>query len=309
MLGNIQIVAQQVGILFLLIFVGYICCKRGIFSGKSVKQTTDLLFYVITPCVIIKAFQMEFDRRLAGGLLLAFVCAVASHLLSILISSFFFKNKDDRQRSVLRFGVIYSNCGFMALPLAQAVLGDEGVFYCSAYVAIFNLFAYTQGVRMMKRSDGQKMPVWKTMINPGTVGIVVGLPFFLFSTPMPDIIYQPVKYLAEMNTPLAMIIIGTYLARTHLPSMIKEKTVYISGLLRLVVIPLLMFGLFYVFNIRGVLLSAMMISVCAPPAATTIMFAAKFDNDADLASKQVSLLTLLSIITMPILVALANVVA
>lgn len=309
MLENIQIVAQQVGILFLLIFVGYICCKKNIFSGDSVKQTTDLLFYVITPCVIIKAFQIEFDQRLASGLFIAFVCAVASHLISIAISSFFFKNKENRQRNVLRFGVIYSNCGFMALPLAQAVLGDEGVFYCSAYVAIFNLFAYTQGVRMMKKSDGVKMPVWKTLINPGTIGIAAGLPFFLLSAPLPALIYQPVKYLAEMNTPLAMIIIGTYLARTHLPSMLKEKTVYLSGLLRLVAIPLLMFGLFYICGIRGVLLSAMVISVCAPPAATTIMFAAKFDNDADLASKQVSLLTLLSIVTMPVLVALANVAA
>lgn len=294
--------------MFLLIFVGYICCKRNMFTGKAVKQTTDLLFYVITPCVIIKAFRVEFDPELAGGLLIAFICAFSSHLISIGITSFFFKKKEERRRNVLRFGTIYSNCGFMALPLAQAVLGDEGVFYCSAYVAVFNLLVYTHGVRMMKKSDGQKTPVWKTLINPGTVGIAVGLPFFLLSAPLPDMIYQPIKYLADMNTPLAMIIIGTYLV-TDLPSMLKEKSIYFSGLLRLVALPLLMLGLFYICGVRGVLLSAVTISVCAPPAATTIMFAAKFDNDADLASKQVSLLTLLSIATMPVLVALANVAA
>lgn len=309
MLNHIQIVAQQVGILFLLILVGYVCCKKNIFNGNSVKQTTDLLFYVITPCVIIKAFQMDFDPMMAGRLLVAFICAVATHVLSILLSALFFRKKEERQRCVLRFGTIYSNCGFMALPLAQAVLGEEGVFYCSAYVAVFNLFAYTQGVKMMDTGNGKQKTALKTLINPGTVGIAVGLPLFLSSTPLPEIVFQPIKYLAEMNTPLAMLIIGTYLAKTDLASMFKEKSVYFSGALRLLVIPLGMLGLFYLAGIRGILLSALMISVCAPPAATTIMFAAKFNQDADLASKEVSLITVLSIVTMPLLVAFAGILA
>lgn len=309
MLHNIQIVAQQVGILFVLIFVGFACCKKNILGGTAVKQTTDLLFYVITPCVIIKAFQMEFNPEMAGKLLIAFVCAVAAHVLSIFFSWLFFKKKEERQRCVLRFGTIYSNCGFMALPLAQAVLGDEGVFYCSAYVAVFNLFVYTYGVKLMDANSAKQKSFLKTLINPGTVGIAVGLPFFLMSTPLPEIVYQPVKYLADMNTPLAMIIIGTYLARTDLLSMLKEKSVYLSALLRLIVIPICMIGLFYFVGVRGMLLSALSVSVCAPPAATTIMFAAKFDRDAELASKEVSLITVLSIVTMPLLVAFAGALA
>lgn len=309
MLNNIQIVAQQVGILFLLIFVGYVCFKKKLLGEAAVKQMTDLLFYVVTPCVIIKAFQMKFDPATAGRLLLAFICAAAAHVLSILFSKLFFRKKEDSQRRVLRFGTVYSNCGFMALPLAQAVLGDEGVFYCSAYVAVFNLFVYTHGVKMMDTKGGGKKSLLKTLINPGTVGIAFGLPFFLLSIPLPDIAFQPVKYLADMNTPIAMIIIGTYLARTDLVSMLKEKSVYLSGLLRLVVIPLGMLGLFYALNIRGMLLSALTVSVSAPPAATTIMFSAKFEQDADLASKEVSLITVLSIATMPLLVAFAGVLA
>lgn len=307
MVQNMAVVARQVGILFILIGAGYVCCKKKLFGDKAIKETTDLLFYLITPCVVIKAFQTEFDKRLAMGLLIAFACAVASHLVGIFIARFFFRNKEVGQQRVLRFGTIYSNCGFMALPLAQAVLGDEAVFYCSAYVAVFNLFVYTHGVSVMQQPTQERTAVWKTLINPGTVGIAFGLPFFLLSVKMPEIIFEPVKYLAGMNTPLAMIIIGTYLAKTDIVSMFKEKALFLSGLLRLIAIPSLMLGLFYILNIRGTLLTSMVISSCAPPAATTILFAAKFDRDADLASKEVSLLTVLSILTMPVLIAVAQV--
>ncbi|MBQ7934812.1 MAG: AEC family transporter, partial [Clostridia bacterium] len=202
----------------------------------------------------------------------------------------------------------YGNVGYMGLPLAQAIAGDIGVFYCSAVVAIFNFFAFTHGIQTMKRSD-EKLNPKKLLINPGTIGIAIGLPLFLLKVDLPTVLAAPIHYLGSLNTPLAMLMFGTYLANTDLMEMFRRKENYWVALLKLLVIPLSTIGILWLFGVRGALLVTSAVFAAAPTANNTVMFSAKYGRNTGVASKVCGFTSILAILTMPVCIALANFLA
>ncbi len=300
---NIQLAAKQVGILYILVFIGFIADKTKLFTEKTAKACTDLLFYIVTPSVIINSFfEQSFTSDSAHKLLVAIGCGFLLHFVAIIISYPFFRNKKDDNNAVYRFGSIYGNVGYMGLPLTNAILGSEGVFYVSAVVTAFNVVAFTHGVFLMD-NETKKFEIKKLFLNPGVIGIAIGMPFYLLNVNVPDIVCVPVNYLSVMQTPLAMIIFGTYLSSTDLLSVFKNKKIFLSAGIKLFLLPAVMFLIYSLCGLKGTLLCAMMISASAPSANNTVLFSAKYSKDTGVASQLVSVISFMSIITMPIIIA------
>ncbi len=302
---NLIIAAKQVLILYILVAVGFVCDKTGLFKEKAARLSNDLLFYIVTPAVIINSFlSMDNTQENLKKLLTALVFAVVLQIIAAVIALPFFRNKEKEDNCIYKFASTYGNVGYMALPLASAVLGDEGVFYCSVVVVVFNVFCFTHGIKVMTGSAGFE---WKKLIvNPGTIAVLIGLPLFLFGVKLPEIVEAPVDYLATLNTPLAMIFFGTYLANTDLKTMFSDKRIYLVALLKLVALPLCMMGVFKLCGITGVLVSSLLISSSAPCANNTVMFAAKYGKEVAAASKTVAVVSFMSILTMPVMIALGQ---
>ena len=301
-------VSAQVLILFILILIGFILAKAKVLGDKSVKGMTDLVLYTVTPCVIIKSFIREFEPKLLKNLLLSFLIAFSAHILFIALSRIFLRSNNKSQEKVLQFAVIFSNCGFMSIPLQQALLGDMGVFYGSSYVAIFNLFIWSYGILLMSGDKAYLTPK-KLVINPGVIGLTVGVVIFLASIPVPRILGETVGYMAALNTPLPMIIIGYHLYNSSLLEGFKNLKCLFAVFLRVVLFPLLALGVMYLCGVRGVMLISSVISCCAPSAAITTMLSAKFERDTALSVNMVSLSTLLSLVTMPLIITLTELIA
>lgn len=304
MAENFLMVSQQVIILFLLIGVGFLCGKTKLLNENAAKKMTDLVLYIVTPCVMINAFQREFNSDMLFNLGITALCSALIMTGSIFAVNIIIKDKDIARRKVLRFGTVFSNCGFMSLPLQSAILGKDGVFYGSVFVAVFNIIIWTYGLFSMsgKKSD---LSVKKLILNPGVLGVIAGLLLFLMSVELPSVLASPVEYLANLNTPLPMIIIGFYLAGANLKKVFSDKWAYASMFLRLIFIPILSIFAMYVCGIRGDILVSCAIASCAPVAATTTMFATKFKADVELSVGLVSATTLLSVATMPIIISVA----
>lgn len=298
-------VTQQVLILFILIGAGFLCGKARLFSDAAVKSCADIVLYVVTPCVIIDSFIRPFDPAMLGGLLQASLVSLAVHVGSILLAHLLLRDKVEARRRVLRFGTVFSNAGYMALPLQEALLGETGVFYGAAYVAVFNVVLWSYGLIAMS-GDRRALSGKKLVLNPGVIGLAVGLVLFVGSVPVPEVIAAPVRHLANLNTPLPMLIIGFYLAQTDIGRALRDKGSYAAIALRLVVIPLLSLGAMLLCGLRGPLLVACTIAVSAPVAAATTMFATKFEQDTFLSVNLVSLSTLFSMVTMPLVVSLSR---
>lgn len=305
---NLKTIALQVFILYLIAGVGFVTDKVGIFRQSDGKRLIDLLFNVILPMAIIHTFMtMKYTNEHVKGIFIASACAFATHIFGMLLSKFTFRKRSLKEMGVYHYATVLSNAAFLALPLAKSVIGEEGIFYCSVYVAVFNIIAFTWGISEISGREA-KINLKKLILNPGSISVIIGLPLFFLQLKIPYFIEYPMEIIGNCNSPLAMIVFGTFLANSNFKNLFIKKELYFVSLLRLVVIPLCMLGLFRLCGVRGDLLTAMIISSSAPTATNTAMYAAKYDNDTALGSELAAQSSVLSVITMPIIVALASVV-
>ncbi|MCL1909748.1 MAG: AEC family transporter [Kiritimatiellaeota bacterium] len=324
MLESVLIVARQVGVLFVLIAIGYVCNRTKLLNAPTVKGMTDLVLFTVTPCVIITAFQRKYELSALGGLGLTFVVYAVSCVLCIAAAHSLIRDADEKRRRVLRFAVVFSNCGYMAIPMQKAILGDDGVFYGAVPVALFNILCWTYGLWLMNGDTNngingnhgkisRNFNCLKIVLNPGIVGCAIGLALFLARVTLPEIIVKPMRHMADLNTPIPMVIIGYYLAEIKLKSLSKSfncPNVFRVIHLRLFIMPLILLGLIFATGRVGyansVAMLAVMIAASAPVAAVTTMFASKFDQDTTLSVELVSFSTVISIISMPLVIGLAR---
>ncbi len=308
MLDNLLTVFWQVVILFGLMAFGFAGAKTKLITEIGTKTMSNILLYLVTPCLIINSFNIEFDPNKLIGLIVCFVSALLIHLGTILIVHLVFRGNSDRRLRVLRFACIFSNAGYMGLPLQQAVLGAEGVFYGAIYVAVFNIVLWTYGV-ICSTGDVKAVSGKKLLANPGIIGVLIGFVFFFTPLTIPDVAGSIIGSMASLNTPIAMMIIGFYLASSDILKALKDKAIYFVTFIRLIAVPLSALGIMYLCGIRDTVLVSTITAASAPVATATSLFATKFDNDIELSVNLVSFTTVLSIITMPLIVSVAQYIA
>lgn len=297
-------VILEVAVILILILVGYFTVKKGMFTKESLGSITSFLLYIVTPCLIVSSFLSAESGKLDGWtLLLAAVLPALSIVISIALSYLFFRKEPSGRRRVLRFSMIFCNVGFMGIPLVEGIVGSEGVLYGSFFIAVFNIFCWTYGYVMM---GGGKVRLKALLLNPGVIGIVIGLPLYLLDVPVPALIERPIELISALNTPLAMIVVGGYIAQVKLRAFVSDLAVYKMAVLRLVVAPLLYLALVWLLRPDETLLMSTVIQAATPVAANCVLFAVQYDSDAELASKSVAVSTALSVVTIPLLTVLVQ---
>ena len=310
MLDSLSLVSKQVGILFALMVVGFLCNRRKLLNAVAIKGVTELLVLIVTPCVIVHSFiQQKFAVSLLGDLGWALAVSVFAHVVGAAIAFLCLHDRNPNRGGVLRFAAIFSNAGFMGIPLEYALLGADGVFFGAMYVVVFNLVCWSLGVAVMCRGM-KNVGLRALFVNAGTVGVALGLPFFLFSLKLPEVVGRPIQMLADLNTPLAMIMVGWYLAETDFRPVLRCGAAYGVAALRLVAVPLVVIAAFVgvracVPALNPVMAVAISTAAAAPTAALTTVIAARYDKDVSTATSLVSGTTLLSILTMPPIVGFA----
>lgn len=307
-LGNLQTVAVQVVILYLIAFVGFFADKSKIFVRADATKLVDLIFNLILPFAIINSFlSMERTKEHIRGLIISVLLAALTHLFAIAVTSLCFRKRQKAERGVYHYAIVFSNAAFLALPLAQSVVGEEGVFYSSCYVAVFNVLAFTYGISQISAGKA-KINLKSLFLNPGSVSVLIGIPLFLLQVKLPDFLLDTMERVGACNSPMAMIVFGTFLANCNFKNFFVKKEVYFVSFLRLILIPVIMLFVFKLIGVSGNMLIALTISASAPVATNTAMYAAKYENDTALSSELVGQTSIFSIATMPVIVALAQVI-
>jgi predicted permease len=314
MFENMQLVALKVLMLFILLAIGAVTRLTGLIKEEGARSICSLIIYIVTPANIISAFSTPFREDLLHGLLFSFLLAFIIFFLMSVISRLFIREKDPMKAPVLWFASAYPNAGYMGVPLQRAVLGDIGVFYCAAYIAVFHMFVWSYGVAILshKRKTGASSRqdilriLKKCLLSPPLIAVVAGLVIFLFNIELPEVVSSPLKELATMATPLPMLITGYYLAGGKLALILKNKWILVATALKMLVSPLLAMGACLVFAVSHDASISCMIACAASSASMTTMLAAEYKRDSELAACMVTLTTLLAIVTMPFFVALVG---
>ena len=293
-------VLEQVAVIFILIGIGFFCVKVKFIDRSGVAQMTNILLTFVTPCVLIQSYQAKvYTSELAMGLLWGVIFSTISIVGTTLLSMLIFRKEQTNRYRINRFASVYSNCGFMAIPLLQSVLGADGVFYGSAYLAVFTLLYWTLGMYTFTENT-KDLSIKNVVLNIGVIATVISVALFVFEIKLPNIVMQPIGFMAGLNTPIAMIILGSYLAGVNFKEVIKSGGIYVVSLLRLIIFPLLSLGICMLLKLDTAVAQAIMISSACPTAAVTTLFAVRFKLDAGYSAQIVSVTTLLSIITIPL---------
>lgn len=295
-----SLVAEQVFIMLVLILIGFAFTKKGLITKAGTKDISAILLTIVTPCVLIKAYQIDYSSEIVRELLMSFVLSILIHIVFIVLSYILCRyEKNSEKRISIIFTCAYSNCGFMGIPLLAATLGDKGVLLGSAYLATFNVLVWTHGYCMYGRSI--KYLSLKNLIkNPGVIGVCLALVLFFTRIRIQGPLKDIVGYCASLNTPLAMFLLGTYLARNNFKKAVAESGIYIVTIIKLIVFPLIAVFLFCLIGTDSFLATTLVLSAACPAAAISPIFAEKFDMDTGYPSQIVSVTTLISILTIPL---------
>lgn len=304
--SNLLSVGSQVAILFVLIGAGALTRLTRTMDDSSIRGTTALLLNFVTPCLLISTFQRDYSPCQLSTIGLAATVGFGFHAISIALAFLFMHDPNPAREAVLKYSVIFTNAGFMSLPLQKEVLGDDGVFCGAVIVGVFQILCWTLGIWIMGGRNAKMSPC-KILFNPGIIGIAVALAFFLLGIRLPEPVARPCRMMGELNTPLAMVVIGYHLAGGNPFGVFHDGRAWRALFLRLFVSPLLLVSALAMFGSWDrTLLVATVIAASAPVAALSTVLAVQYRRDVPLSVSLVSFSTLASVISMPLIVALAD---
>ncbi|MHB8128173.1 MAG: AEC family transporter [Mobilitalea sp.] len=297
---------NQIVIMFFIIIVGVISYKIKLIDKDMNKKLADIVLMLVNPFVIFVSYQRKFEATLLSGLLISLVLAVITHAFGIILSTIVLRKKNhEADISIERFAVIYSNCGFIGIPLVNGIFGSEGVFYITAYMTIFNLLVWTHGVITISGKSDKKTII-KAVLSPSVIATLSGFVLFISKIMLPDILNESLSYIGNMNTPLAMLVAGVTIAQTDLLKLLGKVRVYYITFFKLLVVPISMLLLFSFFDIpRLVVLTSVLAAAC-PTAATINLFSIRYEKNYLYASELFAVTTILSLITIPFVMIVAN---
>ena len=275
MLDSAQTIVTQIFIMFLLMLVGHLLYRRRIIDSQGSQQLSSLLLNIVTPAVLITSFQRPFAPGEAKMLATAFFFALLSYVPAILLARLLYGRSPAPYAKDAQMCLIFSNNGFMALPLLEALLGSTGVFLGSAGIVTGTVIAWTYGARML--SGESRVNFKKILLNPGTLALIGGL--LLFCSPWK---------------------LGIYLSQSHVLACLKDKTVYLLSVLKLAVIPLLAMALLYLLGASELVATALLIGTAAPSGVISAMMAQMFGTDHLFSTRIIAVTTLFSAVTMPL---------
>ena len=306
MIDNLLTVSTQVLILFAMISVGFVLSKAKLINEQGVGGMTNTLLWAVTPCLIIETFCRSFDPELAVSLGVFALGASLGTGMAAVIALLLFRKRFGKDSPIMTFAATFPNCGFMGVPLAQALFGAEGVMFASIFVVVFNVAQWTYGCVILSGRKGISLK--RLLLNPGIIGLVLGLPMFLFSVPLPDTAAHIIGSLADINTPLAMIVIGCHLAGTDLLKALTDKRVYAVCGVRLLLAPVISLLLVWLLPIplSALACTVLCIELATPSAATSVLIGSLCGHDGELPSRCVAVTTLLSVLTLPVISAVCQ---
>lgn len=294
---------QEIIKLFVIMFMGYAVVKAGLMKASESKSVSVILVYLVNPCVIVNAFQVEYTPEVQKGLILAVMAAVVIHLLYLLLTAIL---KHPLHLNVIeRATAIYSNAGILVIPLVQVLLGQEYVIYSSAFITVQLVLLWTHCKSMLCEESSLE---WKKiLLNVNIISIFVGVILFVSRISLPSGVQSVLGMMNNLMGPLGMLLAGMVIADVSMKNVFLRKRNYLSAALRLLVYPVLALVIMKIISLfapvsdfKQILLTVYLASVT--PACTTVSSMAQlYDKDAAYSSSLYVLTTLLSIVTMPMM--------
>lgn len=298
-----MLLLQQMIIFFLIMLIGYICRKVGVFQETTGKMISGIVINIGNPALIIASGMNPETLENKGALLLTLGVALIFFAIMFVIAELLPRllRADREDYGAYQVMTIFSNIGFMGYPLLDAIYGSEAVIHAAIFNLLYSVLIYTYGIRKMKAGGQREKMNWKQLLNVGVISCLIAVVLYITDLPVPMIFEDTATRIGAITGPLSMLVIGDSLAQIRLKDLFTDVRLLIFSVVKLLFLPaLLLWGLkFFITDpmFRGVCL----VMTATPVGSMTVMLAQQYDGDYRLTSRGVALTTILSVVTMPFL--------
>ena len=300
---------RQIAILFIMMGCGYFLVRCKLLKSEDSRVLSVILIYIVLPCVIIRAFQIDFTPEVRDGFMMALAAAVLIHLILLIINWIM---KRTLGLSVIeRASVIYSNAGNLVIPLVTSMLGSEWVIYASPFMCCQLCVVWTYGVSEIRGGDRIE---WKRiLLNINLICVVIGIVMLVTGLRLPSMVVSAMGDISAIVGPVSMFMVGMLFAGKNIKDIISNGRLWMVCALKMLVIPLLALGVLTLTHLYDLVengrtvLYICYLAVMTPTASTVAQLAQLYNREPEYAGEINVLTTLLCIVTMPLMTWLYNI--
>lgn len=300
------IVFNQMLVLFILMLTGYLCFKKQYITQSAIQSLASLVVNVFNPLLIISGV-LETPKELARyDLLVIFCIACAMYFFLIIITPLLNRilRVPTSQRGLYSLITVFSNVGFIGLPLVVSIYGKQAILYVAVFILIFNILFYTYGVFIIGKAKGYQrvslLENLKRLINPGVLACVLAILLFIFKPPLPNFIRSSISVLGSTAIPLSMMLVGVALGQKQFKTLFTDLRLYAFAVVRLIIIPIMFIAVLVRFPISPLVFGVSMIMLAVPVGNMPTLLATEYGIDATVCSDGLIITTILSILTIPL---------
>ena len=299
-----MLLLQQMIIMFLLMSVGFLGSKIGMITEETSKRLSAIVVNIANPAMILVSGIS--DERMEGRELLSLTVVILTIYAVLLLLAYLLPvllRVDPKSRGVYQAMTVFSNIGFMGYPIIAALYGSSAILYGALYSIPFNILIYTFGVSALRKKENgeeKKKLSLKEVLNIGVITSIISLILYLWQIRVPGFLTDTLNYLGNLTAPLSMMVIGASMTSISLRELFTDVRLLLFSLIKLLLIPVLGMLLIRQVVTNEVICGVFMIMLATPAGSMTAMLAQEYDGDYETASRGVTLTTLLSVITMPV---------
>ncbi len=302
---DIMVVFQTMLKLFLLLVLGFVLFKCHIFDEYTNKKISALIVNVSSPMLIISSIAgVEGNDKSIVFLMIGtgILMYIGFIILGKIINRIFpFPKKD---WPVYECMVVFANTGFMGYPVLLDVFGQEAVFYASLIHMAFNFFVYTYAIMCLTKSDDSEFKLnFKQLLTPGIVLIFIGILIYLFDIQLPSVLMDTINSVGSLTAPLSMMMIGSSLAVYPIKDSFTDCRSYVFAFVRLIIVPFVTMIICRLLHINPYYANITIITNAMPVGSMVLMLATQYNANVKIVTRNIVVSTLLSVITIPIVVA------
>lgn len=297
-------VLESVISLFLIILVGVYASRKKIITEDLNQGLVNLLIQIVLPVMILSSFIYSYDQSIKSEVVKTFYYSLIAYLLMFSASYLLLLPLKSEKKIILHFANVFPNTGYVGFPVLYSIYGTEGIVYGSVFNLFFVIFVWTYGIFIYRGSldkTNLKQELKQTFLNPSVLAVGIGLIIMTLNLQLPNSLVTSIKNIGNITGPLSMLIIGVILSKAKIGNYTKDWTLYYGAICKLLLIPIIVYLISLLTGQSSKAINSVIIMTAMPASAMTSILAQNYNRETDYAAVIVSLTTLFSILSIPVL--------
>lgn len=296
-------IMNQIGILFFVLFLGFVLTKMKILNSEASKTIASLIVKVTAPLLIITSMSEKSTltgKEILNIIIIAIAVYAFLFLMTLIVPVILRVKKEEV--GIYKFMIMFSNVAFMGFPVAYAIFAEEGIIYAAIFNLPFYFLVFTLGIYFVRPHDQKVSFKLSQFINPGVIGVLIGLFLFWTGLSLPSFLKDSFKLVGGLTTPLSMLVIGVSLSTVDFRSLLTNFRIYLYCVFKLLLVPFSVMFILKALGFEGLMVGIPTIITGMPVAANAVILAKEYGGNDRLASEAIFVSTIFCIITIPLLV-------